>query len=320
MGKYERKSIEEAEKIVEKILNLEKLSSNDFKNHWFKHAVVVAKRIKKDFKKYTYAKHLGGHYDTIGDIKLSFPKGKEIFIETKMSDTASGTGTKANISQDALTDNLLFSGKVKSWSRFREGMNHEKWIMKYLNQFSKYPTKLESISSLTKQKEEKARFLRTIKKRNKKAKEILNFIQKRDREEKLSYLKYLKGKNQNPEMIKKFLTLIILGVHIQKAISDFIKKKDFFTEIRNLYVYYANSYRGKINVKRESAEKKVKEILGEYKKFKIIFPENSTHCKIVGVKNKKEIPLLQIVLHWKNIAQGIKTPCLNVFDLKSRFN
>jgi len=49
--------------------------------------------------------------------------------------------------------------------------------------------------------------------------------------------------------------------------------------------------------------------------FKIIFPKGLTHCKIIGIKGEVSRPLLQIVFHWKNIAQGIKTPCLNIFDL-----
>jgi len=52
--------------------------------------------------------------------------------------------------------------------------------------------------------------------------------------------------------------------------------------------------------------------------FKIIFPDNKTHCKIVGIGGNSVEPLLQIVFHWKNIAQGIKTPCLNIFDLTAR--
>lgn len=315
MGKHERQSIKRAEEVITKILNSENLSNGDKKNHWFKHIVTIADRIKNDFRRINSVRHLGDSYDTIGDIKLIFSSNKDIFIETKMSDTKLGVGTKANISQDALTENFLFNRNVKSWSKFRKERNHEKWVIEYLNQFSKYPARIKNISNLVKQKEEKARFLRNFKKGNKKAKEILNAIHDKDKKEKLNYLNYLKNQGQNPEMIKRFLILIILGIHTKKTISDLIKKKDFFAEIKKLYIYYANHSDGKIKVKREDAAKKVKEILEKYRKFKIIFPEGLTHCRIVGIKNKKAKPLLQVVLHWKNIAQGIKTPCLNIFDL-----
>ena len=315
MGKHERKSIDEAEQIIKKLLNSEKLSNNDFNNHWFRHAVAIAKKIKNDFKDYTHAEHLGSRYDTIGDIKLNLPKNRSIFIETKMSDTASGIGTKANISQNALTENLLFYGNVRSQSKFREDRNHEQWVYGYLNEFTKYPDYLENIDNLTKQKEEKARFLRKLKNKNKKAKELLDYIREKDRKEKLDYLGYLKNKKQSPEMINRFLTLIMLGIHTQKDISNLIQSKNFSGEIKNLYIYYANYSGSNILVRKENAREKVGELLGKYNKFKIIFPENLTHCKVVGIKNKKETPLLQIVLHWKNIAQGIKTPCLNIFDL-----
>ena len=54
MGKHERKSIEEAEIIVVKLLNNKNLSKSDLKNHWFKHAEAIVQQIKKDFSKRDY--------------------------------------------------------------------------------------------------------------------------------------------------------------------------------------------------------------------------------------------------------------------------
>lgn len=316
MGKHERKSIKEAEKIIVKILNSKNLNDLDKKNHWFNHAVVIVEKIMNDFKKIVSAEHLGDSYDTVGDIKLTTLGRKEIFIETKMSDTKSGIGTKANISQNALTENLLFHDNVKSWNEFREEKNHEKWVMKHLDEFSKYPARVKNIGNSPEQKENKARFLRDLaKKGNKKARGILNEIREKDRKEKFDYLDYLKTQKQNPKMIKRFLVLIMLGIHTKKPINNLIKRKNFFSEIKDLYIYYSNSYKGKVNVKRENAEERIRDLLGRYEDFRITFPKGLTHCKIVGIKDKKERPLLQIVLHWKNIAQGIKTPCLNIFDL-----
>jgi len=318
MGKHERQLIEEAEKIIVKILNFQRLTGSDKKNRWFKHAFSIAKRIKKDFPKISSTHHLGNRYDNTGDILIASGKNK-YFIEVKMSDTKLGVGTKANISQDALTENHLFAGQVKSWSQFRQEKDHEKWVNDYLNHFTRYPGNILKITNPVLQKEEKARYLRRLRaKGNKKAESILNDIHERDKKEKIEYLTYLSQQNQQEEMIKRFFVLIILGIHRKDELENLTRKDDFFREIQNLFVYYSNFYKGKIAVRQEDVGERIKKILEKYSNFKIDFPSGSTHCKIVGTKGKVSEQLLQIVFHWKNIAQGIKTPCLNIFDLAAK--
>jgi len=315
MGKYERQQIEEAEKIIVKILNSRQLNDSDKKNYWFKHSTAIVKKLQKDFPKIKEVCHLGNRYDNTGDI-LIISKGKEFFIEIKMSNTKKGIGTKANISQDALTENRLFGKKTKSWSKFRQDKKHEKWVNDYLNRFTRYPKSILEITNFTLQKEEKARYLRELaKKRNKKAKSILGNIQKEDKKEKIEYLIYLSNQKQQKEIVKRFFILITLGIHRKEELENLIKNKNFFQEVQNLFVYYSNASKGKITARKEDAGKRIKRILEEYSDFKIIFPEGLTHCKIVGVEGEVSRALLRIVFHWKNIAQGIKTPCLNIFDL-----
>jgi len=314
MGKHERQSIEEAEKIIVKILNSQNLNDFDRKNHWFSHASSIAERIKKDFINITSVRHLGNRYDNTGDILIISKKNK-FFIETKMSDTKSGIGTKANISQDALTEYHLFMGKVKSWSRFRQEKNHDKWVNDFLNQFTNYPQNILKITDSTLQKEEKARYLRKLANKNKKARDVLNNIHGKDKKEKIKYLVYLNNKRQQKKMVKRFFILIILGIHRKEELENLIKKDNFFQEIQNLFVYYGNASKGRIISRREDVGERIKKILEKYSDFKIIFPKGLTHCKIIGIKGEVSKPLLQIVFHWKNIAQGIKTPCLNIFDL-----
>lgn len=316
MGKHERRQIEEAEKIIVKILNSQKLTNSDRKNYWIDHAFAIAKKIREDFLKIKKARHLGNRYDNTGDILILSNK-KEFFIETKMSDTKTGIGTKANISQDALTENFLFKNDPKSWSELRSDKKHEEWVNDYLNRFVKYPKYILKITNLILQKEEKARYLRELKKRkNKIAEDILNLIHERDKKEKIEYLNYLKGQKQQREMIKRFFILITLGIHKKEVLENLIKSNNFFQEIQNLFVYYSNIFRGKVIVRKEDLGEKVRRILEKFSDFAIVLPKNVTHCKIVGIKKSgSQEPFLQIVLHWKNIAQGIKTPCLNIFDL-----
>jgi len=317
MGKHERDLIKEAEEIIVKVLNSEKITSSDRKNHWFKHAIAIARKIKGDFPNINLARHLGNRYDNTGDI-LIISGSKKFFIEIKMSDTKSGIGTKANISQDALTENKLFIGNIKSWSQFRRETKHDKWVKEYLDRFPKYKKSILKINNPVSQMEEKARYLRDLKKRkNIKAKKILEDIRGRDRQEKLSYLDYLKAKKQKSKKIKRFFILIFLGVHDKNEIEKSIKQDKIFREVQNLYVYYSNLSKGKITIREEDVGEKIKKVKS-CSNFRIFFPENLTHCKIIATHNKKSVPLIQIVFHWKNIAQGIKTPCLNIFDITGK--
>jgi len=318
MGKHERQQVEEAEKIIVKILNNEKPPKGDSENHWFKHACAIAERIKKDFSGITFARHLGNDYTTIGDISF-FSNGRETTIEVKMSDTKTGLGTKANISQNALTDNKLFEVGVDSWSEYRNKKQHDLWVMKYLDGFKQYPSKIVATDNFQKNKGEKARYLRKIKRKNKTAAKILDNIQKKDREEKEGYLLYLSKQKQVPENVRRFLSLIVLGIHKKEEMAALINSDKFIEKAQQLTLYYGNLSGSKIIVSTQDVGSSLKKILSRFKCFKINFFSNITHCKLVGVDNKKNTtPLLQIVLHWKNIAQGIATPCLNIFDLYSK--
>jgi len=320
MGKHERALIEKAEKIIVKILKSRRVSEAETKNHWFIHAYSVAEKIHTDFPKIESVSHLGNRYDNTGDILL-ISKGKKFFLEIKMSDTKAGVGTMANISQNALTDNRLFKGNVESWSEFRKDKKHDIWVNNYLDRYSDYPKIITGIRNPAKRKEEKARYLRKLREKgNKKAKIILDSIHKKDKKEKIDYLRYLSAQKQRPEIIKKFFVLIALGIHNQKILNDLMKNKELLREVQNLIVYYANTYKGDIVVKKEDVGEMITKILKKYSEFKIIFPKGLTHCKIVAVRGKIGESLLQIVFHWKNIAQGIKTPCLNIFDLTNKID
>lgn len=318
MGKHERQQIEEAERIIVKVLSAKKLSAIDEENVWLKHALALAKKIKDDFPDIKEVKHLGNRYDNIGDI-LIISDNEQFFIEIKMSASPHGTGTKANISQDALTENGLFVGEPKNWSEFRDEKSHEKMVDELLSKFSKYPKNILKIGNPSFSREEKARYLRKLAKNKKRiALKILNDIHAADKVEKIEYLNYLKEQKQLPEMIKRFFVLIKLGVHRKDEVGELMKEKNFFAVAENLFVYYSNFYEGKIVIYKEDVGKKIKEILKKLDDFKIIFPSGLTHCKLVGFRDNLPKPLLQIVFHWKNIAQGIMTPCLNIFDLTAR--
>ena len=314
MGKHERQEIKEAELIIVKILNSERLSDTEQRNQWLRHALILAKKIKQDFPSIKHAEHLGNRYDNAGDIKV-ISQGKEFFIEIKMSDTKRGKGTKANISQNALTENYLFRGNPKSWSDFRKDKKHQSWVTNALNKFFKYPDNILSIQNPTQQIEEKARHLRKLKKRKFLARNILNGIKERDKLEKIEYLSYLEQQKQDEKMIQKFYVLLMLGVHDMDVLKILIKDDQTFHNVENLIVYYSNVVNKEIFIKKENIGANLTKILEQFNRLKIVFTKDSTSCKIVGIGKDSVMPLLRISLHWKNIAQGIQTPCLNIFEV-----
>ncbi|MBU1131410.1 hypothetical protein KJ840_04725 [Patescibacteria group bacterium] len=320
MGKHERKLIEEAEKFLVSLLNKEGIDEVSLReNPWWEYVVELTGFISREYSNIVTAQHLGNSYDNTGDILLKLSSGKEIYIEIKMSATKSGIGTKANISQNALTNGGLFKNDPKSWSDFRSELRHDTWVDGLLNKHKNYPSNINNIKNKKIRLEEKARYLRKLAEGdNGLAKNILDKIRFKDRKEKIVYLNYLKKQKQDPEMIKRFFILLEMGIHKDEEIKDLIIKDNFFQEIQNLYVYYVNYDGRKILIKKENVGNKIQKIIKRFLGFKIVFPKLKTHCKIIGITKKGDIPLLQVVYHWKNIAQGIKTPCLNIFDLTNR--
>lgn len=320
MGKHERKLIEEAEKIIVDLLNNKIIDNKNFIiNPWREHIIELSNFIIKEYPNILVAQHLGNRYDNTGDILLKLSSGEEIYIEIKMSATKSGIGTEANIGQDALTKNNLFIKKIKDWSEFRKEKKHDLWVDKILSLYKRYPLKIKNISNKKIKLEEKARYLRNLKlKGDHSATDILNEINKKDRDEKIEYLNYLKEQEQNPEMIKRFFILLKMGIHKNEIIKNLIDKSNFFKEIQNLFIYYANYDGNRITIRKENVGKKIQEIIKKFSDFRLIFSKSETHCKLVSLMNGEEIPLLQIAYHWKNISQGIQTPCLNIFDLTNK--
>jgi len=316
MGKHERKLIQEAENLIVKILKGQATTSDDECNKWYSYAFEIAQEIKKDITTIRRIEHVGNRYDLIGDLIIN-DGSKDIFIEVKMSEKPSGKCTKANISQNALTELGLFKGDLKSWSEFRELNCHQKLISSLLSSYEHIPDEIKGPNmSSNIIKEKIARYIRNKSRNGElKAKRILNAIHGVDKVIKLKYLSYLSEKPQDEDKIKRFYILIMLGIHKIEKMRELMKKRNLINQAKNLLVYYGNKENQKIIVTKEDVGEKVNKIMNKVDKFKIFFKEGQTNCKLVGISKGKIVPLLNIVLHWKNIAQGIKTPCLNIFDI-----
>ncbi len=331
MGKHERERVREIEEAAVSILNGEEyyLGNNDLK-----YAVALSEKIRKDFPNYHQAQHVGNKYDSLGDIKLSIDN-KTILIEVKI--LKHGYGTRANISQDAITKYDLIKSrskgeKILSWSNFRKQKDQNNHVNSKLDEYNNYAEEINKIDSQTKKsKYKKASYLKKIigatTNTESKAKEIIDNdssskdqtkaaniileIVKSDRKIKIAYLKYLNKHKQDHDNIKKFLFLILTGCHTTKEINQRWKNglSDILSKLKGEYYIYNTYKREEVLIEQVNHTEKLEKLID--KKISIYFKDNQTNL-IIGLNHKK--PIIRVVFHWKNKFQGIQTPCLNIFD------
>ncbi|MGC9107070.1 MAG: hypothetical protein ACP5IE_02615 [Infirmifilum sp.] len=330
MGKFERREAEILEKAVAYILN----SREEKVSHMC--ARVVTNHIRRDFGEIVNAEFIGRSYNEPGDIKLVLRNGRVAYVELKY--VIGGKGTRANIGQDALTEFKLFKGEgVLSWSAFRKKEDFDKKVLELLNQYKHYdPAKLRAYKGG--EKERKARYLREIlkpgpgeavenvvervlKSSNDKVKEaalIVKQILDLAREDKLKYIEYLIGLEQDPEAIRKFTILLLLGVHKKNSIKQsFYKFGSFIKSLKEGQFNYVTYYvrKGNCKVCKEDLTSLINKLLVALD-FRVLCERGETNCLIEykDPGDNRWKPLLRVVFHWKNVFQGIATPCLNIFD------
>jgi len=329
MGKFERGEAEELERNVVNILNGREIQAPHIC------ARRVSERIREDFD-VVRAEFIGRTYSEPGNIKLFLANGRVAYIELKLVE--SGKGTRANLGQNALTEFRLFKGdNILSWQEFRRRKNFDDEVLRRLNTYSNYD-KVKLSKYRGGEKERKARYLRDI--LNPKPGEAIETAVRRAmgsqdpvlrlaamvvkgilelaRMDKLEYIEYLQSLEQDPESIKRFTILILLGVHkedvLRRAFRGFnqliISLKEGLFVYRTYYVRKRDC-----RICAEDLTTLIVKLLSS-SDFRITFPPNETCCEIEyrdpdsGAWEK----LLRVVFHWKNVFQGIATPCLNIFD------
>jgi len=328
MGKFERGSAEKLERGLVELINSKKTTISDrcLRN--------LFDRVRISYPNIKSALFIGRSYNEPGDVKLFLEDGRIVYLELKLVER--GKGTLANISQDALTSlGLLYhpSGQAISWSKFREKNSFDRKVLEELRRFTKYPPNINKDS-----KEDMARYLRDqyikpnpgqaietkvkeiLQKSNnpdeKLAAEIVLNILDLARKDKLDYINYLRTLSQDHDRIRKFTILLLLGFHkmdrleggLQRfnQIIDALSKGNY-----NFVTYYV--IKSNCSVIKEDLSCLIPRLLQA--DFRIVFPPNQTDI-LVEFKDPASnsyIPILRIVFHWKNVFQGIKTPCLNVF-------
>jgi len=328
MGKFERGEAEILEKGLEELLNLGTTS----KNH--RCLKSLFDEVKVSYPNISRALFIGRSYNEPANVKLFLKDEKVVYIELKLIEK--GKGTLANISQDALTSLGLFrhsSGQAIPWSKFREINSFDSKVLKELRRFTKYPPNIDKNS-----KEDLARYLRDqyIKPSpgqsiETKAKEILQRSNNLDeilvaeivlnildlaRKDKLDYINYLRTLSQDHDKIREFTILLLLGFHKMKSLEKgFLAFNQVISALSkgdyNFVTYYV--VKSDCSIHKEDLSCLIPKLLQT--DFRIVFPQGQTDV-LVEFKDSASnsyVPLLRIVFHWKNVFQGIKTPCLNVF-------
>lgn len=328
MGKHERAIVEEAEIIAATLINNEDLSSIQKKHQFLNLIKSFVKVIKLEYKNISRAVAVGNSYDSPGDIRLELKDGKKRFIELKFLEK-NGSGTLANISQDAMTSLGIFD--CQSWSSFREKTKHRQAVIDSLNKF-KYPfgvilvadseSKIhkaasylkEVINAGTRGVEGVCRdHLKTIKSSHDQrlASEIILEIIKMDKASRVKYLSILKSANLNKERLKNFVFLLSTGSHTQEDLAAEINT-NFISLVAgdvNYDVYYL--YKETLTIKKEEGLNNLHEMFD--RDIDIDIKESETSFVIFSKKGSERINLIRVVYHWKNKFGGIQTPCLNIF-------
>jgi len=333
MGKFERGKVRDAELILTKLLNGVRPSREEENHELFACVKTLEEKIMNQFPNIERATHVGDRYNLPGNIELVLEDGRVVYVEIKL--VAGGVGTRANISQDSLTDLNLFEEDTISWSGFRRARGHEEWVLELLDKFENYPKDCQT-RSRKRTIEKKASYLkegvlgaktgnidpiiRTVLSdlqaptETRLAASIIDKIMEEDRREKIKYIKYLERRKQNSDNIKRFTVLILAGFHSKKAIRGVghlqLERIVGMSERGFYRVYYVNKRNLTVRVQDMTSE------LAELMKrgLRIFFKEEETNVTIGFEESGTETDVLRVVFHWKNIFQGIKTPCLNVFD------
>jgi len=325
MGKHEREKVEVAERDVCARINGDKGNPDqDLADE----GEALAERLTQDFD-IKRCEHVGNEYgEALGDLVL-YTGGDKKYVEVKF--LSRGSGTRANMSQDSLTNYGLFKSDPLPWSEFREESGFNKWRRERLNEFD-YPEEVESISGDKTRLYKKAKHLKNIlgvgrsptmdvvnevlagnaSPKEKRAAKIVKGVYERANEGKTEYIDYLMNFEQNENAVKKLTLLILCGAHSGTGIEDrwsLTLGEIIDTVNEGYHVYYV--YKGSCSVKQEDLHEELRHIADSDVRLTSKEGQNNV---FVSLNDGKRREVLRMTYHWKNKFQGIQTPCINVFD------
>ena len=270
MGKYEHDVSDQFESDLVNYLN------HSYQN--YSSDVISAGNHVKENIDYSEAHWIGTNtLKARGDIQLDDDK----FLEVKY--VSNGNGTRANISQNAITDYSLVD--CISWSEFREQNNWKEFVIEKFSQVEFAPNFTTDKSIYD--------FARTIRSYHK---SIQQEIMEADRQLKIEYIDVIRSSEQNHDNCKKFYLNLVSGN------SSKYKYDESIEQPCENYYFLKMVKNGQPSIIKPNVPDS---------KFHLTFENDKTYFNLCSGNQK----LLRIALHWKNKFQGIQTPCLNIFDV-----
>jgi len=296
MGKSERPISDEFEICLTAKLNNEQfITENVDRNH----IDLTANFISNHYKNILNATWTGYQFNNIGDIAISKTDNTTHYIEVKY--VKGGRGTSANISQDGLTGYNIF--KAMPWSLFREKQNQYENTIKIINNYEQVEfNSYDEFVCYCRNKREDLNFG-----------PILKSIKKYANEEKKNYKQYLQNSEINYSELKLFIKNLFYRRNSEKTyIYDFNKFE------KNFDVFYINRNTGEVIL--ENNQKDFDFIDDENSEAFVSFVPKTAYI-IIGLLNKitqTKRNFYKICFNWKNVGQGIASPCLHVFDCRNK--
>lgn len=240
-------------------------------------------------------KHVGKDSRGLGDLAV-YCQNKVIFVETKF-----GKDTLANIGEDSLTEASIWEDAL-SWSEFREAVKMEQQVIDILSPLNSEGLDLQKPNV-------RADFVRALKIKLEITKNteptLLKIIEDKSEhleiasalkkiidianQNKKEYVAYLSTRVINHENLKKFLSNLLSGITPTKKVETTLPYELYYMTPKEIIKVPIETYQA-MNLDQ----------------FSVVYNDNSVELK-AGTESVK------VVFHWKNVMQGIQTPCLNVF-------
>ncbi len=257
-----------------------------------------------DYPERKSARATGNEFAHPGDLEIELLSGETVYLELKASDSKAGTGTAANITQDALTSYGLVPD-AQPWSKWRQERAFDQNVIALLDEF-------EPARSSTR-RDDKGRIVREhAREGDPGAKAVKAKVAAYADADRKAYLKGIEDLTVDPEAVRFLAFAVVMGAHTAAEIGE-LEKRGVPTspdEVPSEYAVYFTNLRpdGSIGVRTLGRDAVV--ALLSVSDFELeLGNDDRATCRVVGRLDGERVEILRFILHWKNVFLGIKTPC-----------
>lgn len=239
-------------------------------------------------KKIKTLEYAANSHEDVGDFIIIYTDETKSYIEIKYL-TTDGSGTLANIGPEWVKNYNLCKGII-SFNDFNKKIS---WFDYVRSKLLEYDCSFE-VGTKKELKDSAEELKENSNLGDEFASKIKAEISEMSKIRKIEYLSYLSSLQLDEENLRKFTIDMLEGRHSRKQ----RQKSD-----KAIPIY--------INYKKNSIVISNKKIDDEFVSgLHIVYDKNLTNFKINNINNET---VLTVCLHWKNVFQGIATPCFNIF-------